>query len=190
VTKLRAKVTQSREALAARENEIKGMRQALTNEGEFVSYNGSRYERKAVEDQVRMDAMRFLADEKLVKADEENLKILEETLETNKAKLNGLALQRKAMEAQLAELERQLAQERLKEQSSMVIDDGRYGQIRKQIEEARDRLELQKTKSELRGDSGVGSVRAQEERKAREQKIDKEIEARFGTLDGRQKVSR
>jgi len=190
VKKLREKVSHSREALAARETEIKGMRQALTLEGEFVVYNGTRYDRKDVEQQVRLDAAKFLADEKIVQADEGNLKILEETLGANKSKLDGLALRRKEMEAQLLVLERELAQQRLKEQSNLVVDDGRYGRLSKEIEEARERLDLQKTKSELRGDAGTGPVRATEEKKAKEQKLDKAIEERFGPVGGKKVTSR
>jgi len=190
VKKLRDKVTHARETLTARENEIKGMRLALVNEGEFVNFNGSRYERKDVEQQVRLDAARFLADEKITQADEANLRILEETLSANKSKLDGLALRRKEMEAQLLGLERELAQQRLKEQSNLVVDDGRYGRLTREIEEARERLDLQKTKGELRGESGTGPVRAQEEKKAKESKLDKAIEDRFGPLGGKKVTSR
>jgi peptidoglycan hydrolase CwlO-like protein len=151
VVKLRAKVTKARESLTVQESFIKSLRQVLAEEGQFVVYNGTRYDRKRVESDIRSEATRFLADEKIVKADEDNLTILEETLAANKAKLDGLALRRKEMEATLLVLERELAQQRLKEESKLIVDDGRYGKVSKEIEEARERFELRKTKSELRG---------------------------------------
>jgi hypothetical protein len=186
VAKLREKVSRSRQGLTAQETYIKKMRDALVAEdGAFVSYNGTRYDRKRVETDVRNEAARFLADEKIVKVDEENLAILEETLAANKAKLDGLALQRKEMEAQVLVLERELAQQRLKEQSKLVITSGRYGKVGKEIEEARERFAVQKTKSELKGEAVHGSIRAEEERKAKAQKLDQEIEARFGKPEAR-----
>jgi len=186
VAKLKEKVTKARVALNSQETYIKEMRQALVDEkAGFVVYNGTRYDRKRVELDVRNEALRFLADEKLVKADESNLAVLEETLTSNKARLAGLALQRKEMDAQLLILERELAQQKLREQSAMVIDDGRYGKVSKEIEEARERFALQKAKAELRGEAEKGSIRAQEERKAEVQKLDQAIEDRFGPVDSK-----
>jgi len=189
VKNLRARVTKNKESLALRETEIKTLRQALSEEGEFVVYNGTRYSRKDAETDVRIEATRFLADEKIIQADEDNLRILEETLTTNKSKLDGLALKRKEMEATLLILERELAQQRLKEQTAMAVDDSRYNKVSKEIEEARERLELARTKGELRGDSAKGPIRAQEEKKAREQKLEKAIEERFGKISETRKVT-
>jgi len=189
VVKLREKVTKSRQALAKQENYIKDMRQALAENNQFVVYKGERYDRKFAENDVRTEAVRFLADEKVVKADEENLNILEETLTANKGKLASLAIQRKEMEAQLLVLERELAQQRLKEQSNLVVEDGRYGKVSKEIEELRERFSVLKTKSELRGEAQRGSIRAQEERKAEAQKVDQAIEERFGKVETSKKTA-
>jgi len=188
VVRLRDKVSKARQALTSQETYIKSMRLALAEDGQFVTYKNERYERKQVEADVRNEAVRFMADEKLVKADQENLNILEETLAANKAKLGGLAVQRKEMEAQLLILERELAQQRLKEQSSVLVDDGRYGKVNKEIEELRERFALLKTKAELRGEAQKGSIRAQEERKAEAQKLDQAIEERFGKIEANRKA--
>jgi len=183
-------VNKSREALARQETYIKDMRQALANNAQFVVYKGERYDRKLAEADVRTEALRFLADEKIVKADEENLTILEETLTANKAKLANLVVQRKEMQAQLLVLERELAQQRLREQTStLVVEDGRYGKVNKEIEELRERFSVLKTKAELRGEAQRGSIRAQEERKAETQKVDQAIEERFGKLETSKKTA-
>lgn len=188
VVKLREKVGKARQGLASQENYIKQMRLALAENDQFVVYKGERYDRKQVEADVRKEALCFLADEKLVKADQENLNIMEETLAANKSKLSGLAVQRKEMEAQLLILERELAQQRLKEQTSVLVDDCRYGKVNKEIEELRERFALLKTKAELRGEAQKGSIRAQEERKAEAQKVDQAIEERFGKIETSKKV--
>jgi phage shock protein A len=184
VLKLREKVTKQRDALAKQEDYIKAMRAALAREeGAYVSFNGSRYDRTRAEADVRNEAARFLADEKIVKADEDNLAILEQTLATNKTELASLGLKRKQMEADLLILERELAQQRLKDQSNLVVDHGRYGKVAKEIEEVRERFAVLKTKSDLRGETAKGSIRAEEERKAAAQKLDQAIEARFGKTE-------
>jgi len=188
VVKLRDKVSKARQALASQEAYIKEMRLALAENHQFVTYKNERYDRKQVEADVRKEAINFLADEKLVKADQENLTILEETLATNKSKLAGLAVQRKEMETQLLVLERELAQQRLREQTSVLIDDGRYGKVNKEIEELRERFALNKTKTELRGEAQKGSIRAREEQKADAQKVDQAIEERFGKLETSKKI--
>jgi len=185
VKKLQAKVEAARAGLVTREAFIKDLRTALAKEGEFVAFHGERYSRQEAEDNARREARSFIVDEKIVKADEDNLRILEDTLAANKAKLDSLALTRKEMEAQLLVLERELAQQKLKEQSNMVVDDSRYTKLNKEIEEARERLELQRTKGELRGESNKGSIRLQQEKKAQQQKEDKEVEQRFGPLSGK-----
>jgi len=183
VTKLRAKIDKARTALATQETYIREMRQALASDAQFVAYKGTRYNRAVVESDVRKEAILFMGDEKLLKQDEANLAVLEETLGANRTKLLGLAGQRKEMEAQLLVLERELAQQRLKEQSTVILEDGRYGKVNKEIDELRDRVNLQKTRAALRGEAHPGSIRAQEERKAEGNKVDQAIEERFGKLE-------
>jgi phage shock protein A len=183
VVRLRDKMSKARHSLTSQEAYIKSMRLALADDGQFVVYKGERYDRKQVESDVRNEALRFMADEKLVKADQENLNILEETLAANKAKLANLGVQRKEMEAQLLVLERELAQQRLREQNSVIVEDGRYGQVNQQIEQVKERFELLKTKAALRGEAQQGSIRAREERKAEAQKLDQAIEERFGKIE-------
>jgi len=190
VAELRGKVTKARAGLAKQESFIKEMRQALSDENaRFVVYSGERFPRSRVEADVRREALQFLAEEKLVKADEENLTILEETLTANKAKLDGLALRRKEMQTTVLQLERELAQLRLREQNNITIDDGRYGRVGKEIDELSKRLAVQKAKSELKGDAQAGSIRAQTERKAETQKADQAIEERFGKIETSKKLT-
>jgi len=191
VKKLRDKLTKEQGALVKLEGEIKAMRQAASEESEFVVYNGSRYARKDVQDQVREDVRKFLGDEAGVKADEEHLKELEKTLGINEGKLKDLDLVRKKMSVKLRTLEKELAQERrLQTQGQMTLDDSHYSKLNKEIEELENRIEDMKTKRELRGQSTRGSIRAQEEVKEEQKKLDKLAEDRFGPATPKGSVSR
>lgn len=185
VTELQRKVEKAKIKLDAQKEFITALRTALVNDAEYVVFNGARTkkDRKQIESELRSEALVFLADEKLLQADEENLQILKETLAANKAKLDGLALKRKEMEAQLLVLEKELAQQRLKEQGKLVIEDCRYGQVSKDIEELKERVELRKQKNELRTQAKHGTIRAELEKQVEAQKADKAIEERFGKLE-------
>lgn len=181
VKKLRDKLTKDNSSLAKLEGEIKAMRLTLADESEFVVYNGSRYSRKDVEAQIREDARRFLTDEACVKADDEHLRELEKTLSLNEQKLKDLELTRKKMGVRLVQLEKELAQERrLQTQGAMVLDDSQYAKVNKEIEELEGRIESMKIKRDLRGQSTRGPIRANEEAKEEQQKLDQLIEERFG----------
>jgi outer membrane murein-binding lipoprotein Lpp len=191
VEKLQQRVNKVKNDLVVRETYITSLRTALVNEGHFVVFNGGRVQKepKQIESELRIEALKFMADEKILKADEENLKILKETLAANKAKVDGLLLKRKEMEAQLLVLEKELAQQRLKEQGKLVIEDGRYGQVSKDIEELKERFELRKQKNELRNQAEQGTIRAELEKQVEAQKLDKAIEERFGKLEASKPVA-
>lgn len=181
VAKMRTKMNKDKDSLAKLEGEIKAMRTSLVDEAEFVVYNGSRYSRKDVEAQIREDARRFLTDEASFKADEEHLSELEKTLSVNEQKLKDLELTRKKMAVRLVQLEKELAQERrLQTQGEMVLDDSQYAKVNKEIEELEGRIESMKIKRDLRGQSTRGPIRAKEEAKEEQKKLDRLIEERFG----------
>jgi len=183
VKKLRDKVTKDQASLARLETEIKAMRQVAADDAEFVVYNGNRYARKDVEQQVREDARKFLTDEEGVKADEDHLKELEKILAINEGKLKDLSIVRKKMEVKLRTLEKELAQERrLQTQGQMTLDDSQYSRINKEIEELENRVEDMKTKRELRGQSSRGPIRADLEKQEEAKKFDKTVEERFGKI--------
>jgi len=183
VKKLRDKVSKDQASLAKLEGEIKSMRLALAEENEKVSYNGSSYSRKDVQDQVREDVRRFLSDEAGVKADVAHLTEVEKTLSINEQKLKDLGLTRKKMSVKLSTLEKELAQERrLQSQTQVTLDDSQYNRLNKEIEELENRVEDMKTKRELRGQSTRGPIRAQEEAKEEQKKLDKLADDRFGKI--------
>jgi predicted nucleic acid-binding Zn-ribbon protein len=186
VKKFRDKLSKEQAALVKLEGEIKAMRLALNDETEFVTYNGSRYARTAVEAQVREDAPKFLADEAGIKADEEHLKEMEKTLAINEGKLKDLDVVRKKMAARIRHLEKDLAQERrLQTQNQLTLDDSHYSTLTKQIDELEGRIENMKAKRELRGQSIRGSVRQAEEAKEEAKKLDQLTEQRFGKVPGK-----
>lgn len=170
VAKLRTKVTDARAKLEERKAFVQSLSNALAAEGETVSVGTGSYSRKQAEENFLLEARTFVADKKIVEADEENLKIAEEILNANMTKLAGLAVQRKDMEAEILVLEREVAKQKLQDQRNLTVDDSAYGKLQKQIEEAKERFQLQQAKSQMHGESVKGSIRAQEEKKVQEKK--------------------
>jgi chromosome segregation ATPase len=189
VAKLAKKVAADKTALTRMEGEIRSMREALAEDAEFIVFNGSRYPRKDVQEQVREDVRQFLADEEAVKADEDHLKELQKTLSLNEQKLKELGLARKKMSAKISTLEKELAQERrIQSQNQLTVDDSNYNRLNKEIDDLEGRIDVMKTKRELRGQSVRGPVRAAEEAKEEQNRLDKQAEARFGPLEPARKV--
>lgn len=185
VRKLREKLSKDKTSLTKLEREIKSMRTALLDETEKVVVdlgNGrTEYSRENVLAQIREDAQRFFTDAEAVKADDEHLRELEKTLAINEQKLKDLELTRKKMAVRLVQLEKELAQERrLQTQSEMTLDDSQYAKVNKEIEELEGRIESMKIKRDLRGQSTRGPIRAQEEAKEADRKLDRQIDDYFG----------
>jgi hypothetical protein len=88
------------------------------------------------------------------------------------------------MKNELTRLETALAEQRIASaQSDVVVDDSKYSRLRKEIAEIRDEIEVQKHVRMLKGQATRGPIKAAQEAKEREAKIDKAIEARFGKTD-------
>lgn len=181
VAKLERSVEALKKDLGRRESSIREMRDALTNAGEQVSFNGNRYDRSELTEQVRLDARSFQADENTMKARDEKLKAMKRNLSINLKKLNDLKVVRQQMSAELQNLETALAEERQAQaQQESTLDDASYQRIRKDMDSIRDRIETLKAKRELKGEASNGPVRATENRRAEDAKIDKYLDTRFG----------
>jgi len=181
VKKQEREVARLKEELSKRETNIRDMRTALVGAGEFVNYNGNRYDKSELQDQIRLDARAFLADEETLKSKEQHLKASQKSLSINKKKLNDLKVVREQMATELQKLETALAEERqIQAQSQNTLDDADYLRIRKDMDSIRDKIEFLKTKRELKGEAVNGPVRATELKREQETKLDKAIEARFG----------
>lgn len=186
INKRRAKLTEDRVALDKMADRIQALRTTLAEKTEYVSFHGTQYKKSDVEEQVRIDGSKFLADEEAVKADEETLKILEQTLDTNKGKLKNLEVTRKKMETRLALLEKELArQNALATQNKFSVDDSGYSRINQDINKVEDRVGVMKTKAELVGESSKGPIQAAEQKKSEEDKLKQALDARFGPVEAK-----
>jgi len=181
VQKVEKKVQKDRTSLTRLEGELKGMREALADKGEFVLFKESRYKRGEVQEQFNIDFKHFLVLEEGVKADEQNLEALKATLKESEQKVQELATVRSKMKTRLQTLAAKLERERrLQNQSSIAIDDSRYATLNKQLDELEDRIESMEIKRDMKGQSGKGPIRAQEEAKEEQKRLDKLAEERFG----------
>jgi len=186
LNKRREKLTKDTAALDNLAGRIRDMRAALTEEGEFVAFNSTRYKRAEVEEQHRLDGAKYLADREAVKADEETFKILEQTLEQNKTKLKNLEVTRKKMETRLALLEKELArQHALALQNKFNVDESGYSRINQDINKVEDRIGVMKTKTELVGESSKGPIQAAETKKTVADKEKEALDAIFGPIENK-----
>ena len=181
VRKVEGKVTKDQASVAKLEAELKGMREALANKSEFVSYNGHKYTRDDVQKQFNLDFKQFLAFEEGVKADGQHLEALKATLKESEQKVQELATVRSKMKTRLQTLAAKLERERrLQNQTSLAVDDSRYSNLNRQLDELEDRIDQMEIKRDLKGNSGKGPIRAQEEAREDQKKLDKLAEERFG----------
>jgi peptidoglycan hydrolase CwlO-like protein len=181
VRKLERAVESLKKELGRRETTLKEMHEALAVTGELVSYNGNSYNRSELREQFRIDGRTFEADESTLKSKEEKLKAMKRNLSINLKKLNDLKVVRQQMSTELQNLETVLAEERQAQaQAESTLDDAAYQRIRKDMDSIRDKIELLKTKRELKGEASNGPVRVREKQRAEEAKIDKYLETRFG----------
>jgi len=188
VQKVEAKVKKDQASLVKLEGELKGMREALADKGEFVVYKDSRYKRDQVQEQFTIDFKHFLTMEEGVKADEQHLEALKATLRESEQKVQELATVRSKMKTRLQTLAAKLERERrLQNQGSLAIDESRYAALNKQLDELEDRIGTMEIKRDLKGQTGKGPIRAQEEAKEEQKKLDKLAEDRFG--QGTKKVA-
>jgi len=181
VQKVDIKVQKERASLVKLESDLKGMREALVNQDEFVVFKDSRYKRTDVQEQFNIDFKHFLVMEEGVKADEQNLEALKATLRESEQKVQELATVRAKMKTRLQTLAAKLERERrLQNQACISIDDSRYATLNKQLDELEDRISSMEMKRDMKGNSGKGPIRAQEEAKEEQKKLNKLAEERFG----------
>lgn len=181
VQKFEIKLRQEQGELARLESDLKAMREALADKSEFVVYKDSRYKRDDVQTQFNGDFKLFLTKEEGVKADEQHLEALKATLKESEQKVQELATVRARMKTRLQTLAAKLERERrLQNQGSIAIDDSRYAALNKQLDELDDRISTMEIKREMKGQAGKGPIRAQEEAKEEQKKLDKLAEERFG----------
>jgi len=181
VKKMERHVEAVKKDLGKREASIREMRGALVGANEQVTFNGTRYDRSDLQEQVRIDARNFQSDEGTLKSKEERLKAMRRSLSINRKKLNDLKIVRQQMATELQKLETALAEERQAQaQAEATLDDAGYQRIRKDMDSIRDKIEFIKTKRELKGEAGDGPVRINEKQRDEDAKLDKYLETRFG----------
>jgi septal ring factor EnvC (AmiA/AmiB activator) len=180
VKKIENQVAQVKKDLAERENRIRALKTSLTGEGQYVTVNGEQYRRELVKTDLRTSAAAFQVEEERLHSLEGQLAAKRQVYDLNKKKLSELKLARQQMLTELQRLETALAEERQAQaQEAGTLDDASYLKIRKDMDSVRDKIEFLKTKRQLKSEVR-GPVRAAEERKEENTKIDNFIENRFG----------
>jgi len=176
VEKLEREVGEIRKNLGREEARIRQLREGLAGNAAFVLHQGSRYTRE----DLRADALSFRVAEENLKSKEENLQAQKKHLGLERKKLTELRTVREQMAAELQRLETALAEERHAQAASeSTIDDSGYRKLRKDMESVRERIDILKTKRELRGELRPDTVKSEQVRE-RDVQADKYLETRFG----------
>jgi predicted nucleic acid-binding Zn-ribbon protein len=184
VARRERQMIQLKAELAKKESNIRQMRAEVASGSEFIVVDGTRFPKEDVQEQLRIDFVSFQIAEERLKSEEEQLKSLRKNLLVNRQKLKSLEKAREDMKNDLIRLETALTQERMAAaaaQTSVVLDDSNYSRLRKEIEEIKFEIDVKRKERELRGEATRGPVRAVQDAKKRDQKIDQDINARFGT---------
>jgi chromosome segregation ATPase len=173
--------------LDERAGRIKAMKASLDGNDQLVTFNGSRYSKDEMQAQLRLSAESFRVDEQTLRSKEQQLAAMKQQLEMNKKTLASLQLKRQEMATELTKLETALQEERTAQaQQRNTIDDANYLRIRKDLDTLKDRIDVLKTKRELKGEANGGPVRATEQRRENESRIDAYINERFGNKNDKQ----
>jgi len=172
-----------RTRLSQQEKRIRKLKGDLTENVEFVEFNGFRYTRA----DLRNEAVAFKNAEENLKSQEANLEARKRHLALERKKLSELKNKREEMATDLQKLETALAEERQAQAASeSTIDDSNYRQIRKDMDSVRDKINVLKKKRELKGEfqPPVDTSKATEQ----DAQADKYLEARFS--DKKEQVSK
>jgi len=180
VEKLEAQVGTQKKHVARREADVKAMHTALANKDAQVTFQGERYPRAAMEQQLKLDFLTLEADEQVLQSREQHLMELKKGLALNRQKWSELKVQREQMAAELQRLETAVVTERrARAEQTAKIDDRDYRKLSEGIAAVRDRVNLLKKKRELRGELGEGPVRAIERQRQEEAKLRSRMAQRF-----------
>ncbi|MFQ3652503.1 MAG: hypothetical protein SNJ75_19480 [Gemmataceae bacterium] len=171
VTKLQASVDQLKGRIAKREQEIRTMHQALAGDDTQVVYQGQRYPRSEMEEQLRLDFLALEADEQLLDSRIKHLIEMKKSLQLNEQKWKHAQLYRERLAAELQRLETALAAERrLQREKTDSLDDSPYRKLESEIEAFRDEIEVLKTKRQLAAPRDEGPIRREQHQREEGQK--------------------
>lgn len=182
--KLEAQVAELKKDLARREKDLKAMHAALASKDEQVAYNGEKYPREQVVQQLKLDFVSFESDEEVLNSREAHLAELKRSLAINRRKLSELKVVRERMATELQRLETALAEERrVQAQQQATLDDASYRKLTAEISGVREQIELLKKKRELRGVVTDGPIRAAEQQREQDAKLKARMERRLSDVN-------
>jgi len=173
VQKLEKQVAETNARLEKDAAIIRARKASLDAKGDFVSYEGQKFERTRFEGELYELASRFQVEEEEFKSKEEQLSLRKKNLELNRKKLSELRLTRQKLKTRLERLEAKLAAYRQRQaMDESVIDDPDLQKLLKEIEAAEDKQEVNEQKAALKTEVN-GGVRAAEERNEKKAAINK-----------------
>jgi peptidoglycan hydrolase CwlO-like protein len=148
------------------ERNIKAMRQDLASNNEFIVYNGNRYTHDQVEKELRSAFDSYKRADAGLKAKEQKLAALEEAYGKAREQLKAMQESLKDMDNEIALLEVEWEKVKLAEiRSKVQLDDSKFGKLKESMAHLQDRIAVERTALELRGEFSNGTLRTTEKEK-------------------------
>jgi len=170
VKKLQASVEQLQSQTHKRQQEIKALHESLIGNETQVVYQGQRYPRAELEEQLKLDFLALEADEKILENRIKHLQEMKKSLHLNQQRWKQAQLHRERLAAELQRLETTLVVERrLQKDRRNSLEEDPYRKLESEIEAFREEVELLKTKRELAGQHDEGPLRASQRQRQEEQ---------------------
>ena len=167
VKKMERQVEKLRKGLTAEKVRLRDLQANLAGK-KFIEYRGEEYSR----DDLRKDALAYDRASRVIESKTKALASRKKHLALEKRKLGELKTVREEMAAELERLETALIEERQAQaENECCVDDSSYRKIRKDMEALKDRLEVLKTKRELKGEFKPVKATRNKEQDAKAEKI-------------------
>jgi predicted nucleic acid-binding Zn-ribbon protein len=186
VDKLRKDVDDTTAGLAKQQDNMSAMAKDLKDDVRTsFHYNGRKYSRDEVTDQLSRDLKSYDSAEKELQAKKDLLSAAEKSLAASEDQLGSLKQTRSDMQVELAKLEADLKLVRLKEaQSSLQVDDNEYSQVKADIAKVRDRIAVKEKALDYEGKFTNGTIDATAgQDKADEKDVLKQFDEKFNKKD-------
>jgi len=162
VDKLRKDVDDTTASLDKQQTNLLAMRNDLKDDVKAsFKYNGRKYSRDEVTEQLALDLKSYESCESELKAKKELLSAAEKSLAASEDQLGSLKGTRRDMDVELAKLEADLKLVQMKEaQTGLQVDDNAYSQVKADIAKVRDRVAVRQKALDYKGRFANGPIDA------------------------------
>jgi chromosome segregation ATPase len=183
IERLKEEIQVARVNLAKQEELVRVMTDDLKSGNERIRYNGINYTRERISEKLANDIKSCVRCKDELKAKESLLEHKERALDAAREQLASIRSQKEELEVQIAQLEAEVKAVRLQQTKSTIqLDDSRLGDIKRSLQEIKNRLQVEKVRGDLEGQFANDPTIKVEKKKSADEVI-KDAEAYFNGGD-------